>query len=175
MQHDRAALDIAYRRDDAAAGALSALVERRLTTMSASGSLTPDQINTVLLNCTVSLFPRASGDGIRRHWRRDLLGLFDVWRRIHRLQKLAASLRQRSRMQKRERVDSLLAWRASATTNPPCITPSGSWRRGLHASCREYAVLRKIFSLPPRSTKLWHRIAGSPLLPRWMRFSARRR
>ena len=81
-------------------------------------------INKALLEATAAVYPsrpraRANNqqdylpiwqlrDAFRKHWRRDILGLFQAWRLSHRLARMAKDARSKHIAQRRERVDRIL-------------------------------------------------------------------
>ena len=96
--------------------------------LSREGDSTPTaalhRLNTVLLKASATIYPPRSKasedrrldfvplwklrDALRRHWRRDLQGLFQAWNLSHRLAKLARETRRRQVELRRERVSNIL-------------------------------------------------------------------
>ena len=82
------------------------------------------QLNTILLEATAVTFPQKSKaradhridfgpiwqlrDTLRRHWRRDLQGLFRAWLMSHRLARMARDARRRHVELRRDRVSNIL-------------------------------------------------------------------
>ena len=59
-------------------------------------------------------------DVLRKHWRRDILGLFQAWKFSHKLARVAKDARSRHIAQRRERVSRiLLATQEAADTHLP--------------------------------------------------------
>ena len=96
--------------------------------LSREGNSTPTaalhKLNAILLEASAAIYPPKSKasedrrldfeplwklrDALRRHWRRDLQGLFKAWFLSHRLAKLARDARRRHVELQRERVSNIL-------------------------------------------------------------------
>ena len=106
----------------------SALRSQVQAALSREGNSTPTaalhKLNAILLEASAAIYPPKSKasedrrldfeplwklrDALRRHWRRDLQGLFKAWFLSHRLAKLARDARRRHVELQRERVSNIL-------------------------------------------------------------------
>ena len=106
----------------------SALRSQVQAALSREGNSTPaaalHKLNAILLEASAAIYPPKSKasedrrldfeplwklrDALRRHWRRDLQGLFKAWFLSHRLAKLARDARRRHVELQRERVSNIL-------------------------------------------------------------------
>ena len=89
------------------------------------------KINTILLEASATVYPPKSrtrgnhqldfvpiwklSDNLRKHWRRDALGLFQAWKLAHQLTTLAKEARSRHIALRRERVRNILQSTQDAT------------------------------------------------------------
>ena len=113
----------------------SVLRDRVQTALAGGAAGTPamalQQINTILLEATATVYPpksRTRGshqldfapiwklrDTLRKHWRRDALGLFQAWKLAHQLTALAKEARSRHIALRREKVRNILQSAQDAT------------------------------------------------------------
>ena len=113
----------------------SVLRDRVQTELAGGAAGTPamalQQINTILIEASATVYPpksRTRGshqlnfapiwklrDNLRKHWRRDALGLFQAWKLAHQLTALAKEARSRHIALRREKVRNILQSAQDAT------------------------------------------------------------